>query len=101
MKGHLYQWLAGGYDLEIGHFWKWLAWWLLGGQWSFLSSEDSPEIIAGIEYSLWFEPFIFFVCFSIGFCLQPQADSLLFVAVLLLLQPIQIEEVDPVFQIGV
>ena len=20
VKGHLYQWLAGGYDLEIGHF---------------------------------------------------------------------------------
>ena len=32
--------------------------------------------------------------------LKPQADSLLFAAVLLLLQPIQIEEVDPVFQIG-
>ena len=32
--------------------------------------------------------------------LNPQADSLLFAAVLLLLQPIQIEEVDPVFQIG-
>ena len=28
MSGHQYQWLAGGYDLEIGHFWKWLAWWL-------------------------------------------------------------------------
>ena len=23
------QWLAGGYDLEIGHFWKWLAWWIV------------------------------------------------------------------------
>ena len=33
-------------------------------------------------------------------CLKPQAESLLFAAVLLLLQPIQIEEVDPVFQIG-
>ena len=32
--------------------------------------------------------------------LKPQADSLLFAAVLLLLQPIPIEEVDPVFQIG-
>ena len=32
--------------------------------------------------------------------LNPQAHSLLFAAVLLLLQPIQIEEVDPVFQIG-
>ena len=30
--------------------------------------------------------------------LKPQTDSLLFAAVLLLLQPIQIEEVDPVFQ---
>ena len=34
------------------------------------------------------------------FNLNPQAGSLLFAAVLLLLQPIQIEEVDPVFQIG-
>ena len=33
-------------------------------------------------------------------CLNPKAGSLLFAAVLLLLQPIQIEEVDPVFQIG-
>ena len=32
--------------------------------------------------------------------LNPQADSLLFAAVLLLLQPIQIEEVDPAFQMG-
>ena len=32
--------------------------------------------------------------------LKPQVDSLLFAAMLLLLQPIQIEEVDPVFQIG-
>ena len=32
--------------------------------------------------------------------LNPQADSLLFAAALLLLQPIQIEEADPVFQIG-
>ena len=32
--------------------------------------------------------------------LNPQAESLLFAAVLLLLQPIQIEEVDPDFQIG-
>ena len=32
--------------------------------------------------------------------LNPKADSLLFAAVLLLLQPIQIEEVNPVFQTG-
>ena len=31
VSGHQYQWLAGGYDLEIGHFKKWLAWWLPGG----------------------------------------------------------------------
>ena len=35
-----------------------------------------------------------------GASLKPQAGSLLFAAVLLLLQPLQIEEVDPVFQIG-
>ena len=30
--GHQYRWLAGGYDLEVhvGHFQKWLAWWLPG-----------------------------------------------------------------------
>ena len=28
---HQNWWLAGGYDLEIGYFWKWLAWWLSGG----------------------------------------------------------------------
>ena len=31
--------------------------------------------------------------------LKPQAESLLFAAVLLLLQPVQTEVVDPVFQI--
>ena len=31
VKGHQYRWLAGGYDLEIGHFLRWLAWWLSGG----------------------------------------------------------------------
>ena len=31
--------------------------------------------------------------------LKPQAESLLFAAVLLLLQPIQTEVVDPVFQV--
>ena len=29
VSGHQYQWLAGGIDLEIGQFQKWLAWWLL------------------------------------------------------------------------
>ena len=28
---HQYWWFAGGCDLEIGHFYKWLAWWLPGG----------------------------------------------------------------------
>ena len=32
VSGHQYWWLAGGYDLEIGHFQKWLGWWLPGGQ---------------------------------------------------------------------
>ena len=36
VSGHQYQWLAGGYDLEVGHFQKWLAWWLPGGQWFFV-----------------------------------------------------------------
>ena len=26
LPGHRYRWLAGGYDLEIGHFWKVLTW---------------------------------------------------------------------------
>ena len=25
---HQCTWLAGGYDLEVGHFYRWLAWWL-------------------------------------------------------------------------
>ena len=28
VSSHQYWWLAGGYDLEIGHFLKLLAWWL-------------------------------------------------------------------------
>ena len=36
VSGHQYWWLAGGYDLEIGHFKKWLAWWLPGGEWLFV-----------------------------------------------------------------
>ena len=39
MKGHQYQWFAGGYDLETGHFYKWLAWWLPDGWWLFLRSD--------------------------------------------------------------
>ena len=30
VSGHQYRWLAGGYDLEIGYFKKWIAWWLDG-----------------------------------------------------------------------
>ena len=33
VSGHPYRWLAGGYDLEIGHFHKWLTcwatWWIV------------------------------------------------------------------------
>ena len=28
VSGHQYRWLAGGFELEIGEFWKWVAWWL-------------------------------------------------------------------------
>ena len=31
VKGYQHQWLAGGYDLEIGHFSRWLPWSLPGG----------------------------------------------------------------------
>ena len=31
VPGHQHRWLAGGYELEMGHFYEWLAWWLLGG----------------------------------------------------------------------
>ena len=31
VMGHQYWWLAGGYDLELGHFQKWLVWWVPGG----------------------------------------------------------------------
>ena len=36
VKGHQHQWLAGGYDLKIEHFQKWLAWWLPGEEWLFV-----------------------------------------------------------------
>ena len=29
MSGYQYRWLVGGYDLEMGHFERWLAWWLV------------------------------------------------------------------------
>ena len=29
VSSHQYQWLADGYDLEIGHFLKGLAWWIV------------------------------------------------------------------------
>ena len=31
VKGYQHWWLAGGYDLEIGHFYTRIAWWLPGG----------------------------------------------------------------------
>ena len=31
VSSHQYQWLVGGPDLEVGHLWKWLAWWLPSG----------------------------------------------------------------------
>ena len=31
VKGHQYRWLAGGYDLEVELFWRWVALWLPGG----------------------------------------------------------------------
>ena len=31
VSGHQHPWLADGYNLEIGHFKRWLAWWLAGG----------------------------------------------------------------------
>ena len=35
VKGHQHCWLAGVYDLETGHFLRWLARWLPGGYWLF------------------------------------------------------------------
>ena len=40
MKGHQHRWLAGVHDLEIGHFWRWIAWLIV----AFLSSAR-PHII--------------------------------------------------------
>ena len=46
---HQYRWLAGGYDLEIGQFYKWLAWWLPGGQLGFflhsVTFHDNTQIV--------------------------------------------------------
>ena len=27
VSGHQHRWLPGGYDLEIGHFQRWITWW--------------------------------------------------------------------------
>ena len=57
--GHQHRWLAGGYDLEIGHFQKWLAWWLPDGWawwivafWAYylLTLEDSVQKISHMPY---------------------------------------------------
>ena len=44
--GHQYRWLAGDYDLEIGHFWKWLAWWLPRGYWVFFCT-----VLASVSFT--------------------------------------------------
>ena len=31
VSGHQHRWLSGGYDLETGHFQRWIALWLPGG----------------------------------------------------------------------
>ena len=31
VSGHQHRWLAGSYDLEIGHVQMWIVWWLTGG----------------------------------------------------------------------
>ena len=41
MSGQQNQWLAGGYDLEIEHFYRWLAWWSPGRGVPFLRSDKS------------------------------------------------------------
>ena len=33
VSGYQYWWLASGYDLDIGYFQKWLAWWLSCHRW--------------------------------------------------------------------
>ena len=41
VHGHQHQWLAGGYDLEIGHFWEVdsmvVTWWGVSAHWSWNS----------------------------------------------------------------
>ena len=59
---------------------------LLACTWCVITTENRHW---GLQFSHW-----------TFWLLKPQANSLLFAAVLLLLQPIQIEEVDLVFQIG-
>ena len=43
--GHQDWWLAGGYDLEMGHFWKGLAKWLPGGRLPFCAVSHSATIL--------------------------------------------------------
>ena len=45
VKGHQHLWLAGAYDLEIGHFWRWIARWLAGGYSGFFCFVNSHAIL--------------------------------------------------------
>ena len=51
VKGRQYRWLAGGFDLEIGHFETWLAWWLPSRQCFFWHSDHSKGQIIWSEIS--------------------------------------------------
>ena len=66
-------------------------------QWS-AKTHHSREDRATFSWVFW--GFFYVVGFCLLQTLNPEADSLLFADVLLLLQPIQIEEVDQIFQIG-
>ena len=69
----------------------WQNFWSIGWQ---------PSLLLGVKMRSWHKNNVRIGILGVKLLLNPQADILLFAAVLLLLQPIQIEEGDPVFQIG-
>ena len=48
--GHQHRWLVGGYDLEIGHFKRWIAWWLAGGWWLFAQCLVPAARITSVKF---------------------------------------------------
>ena len=54
MNGHQHRWLAGGYDLEIGHILRWITWWLAVGKWLFCAVFIVALIVARVRTDIYY-----------------------------------------------